>query len=224
MIIIKGVLNQVLPSSKRFQMAVWQYTLSLVPAESIQDLPPNRSADFLSSFATPDGFDFSSLWGFRQQQAQEVRETITQFLKPTKDNIGVPAYGSQKRSLFILSETDGVVTDFICKIDVRAMQEMRTILTEILSIAKIHKLLGVQDEYGLILLGDAFHLLRSISQSRAVKYVRDPQGYLDHLHETYKLPQSQTPPDASQQATEREGGVAGAESGSTPSEETKIAS
>jgi len=203
-------------------MAVWQYTLCLVPAESIQDLPANRAADFLGSFATPDGFDFSSLWGFRQQSAQEVRDTIAQFLKPTKDAVGLPAFGSQKRSLLIIQEEEGVVRDFVCKIDVRAMQEMRTILTELLAIAKVHKLLGVSDEYGIIPLADAFHLLRSISQSRAVKYVRDPQAYLDRLHETYKLPQSQTPPDASEQATEQEGG-ASAES-SPPPQETKIAS
>jgi hypothetical protein len=202
-------------------MAVWQYTMSLVPAESIQDLPPNRTSDFLSTFATPDGYDFSSLWGFRQQSADELRETIGRFLKPSKDAVGLPAFGSQKRYQIILQEADGIVQDVVCKIDVRAMQEMRMILTELLSIAKVHNLMGVQDEYGIIQLGDAFHLLRAISQSRAVKYVRDPQGYLDHLHETYKLPQSQTPPDASSEASKQEGGGS---ADSKSSEETKIAS
>jgi hypothetical protein len=133
----------------------------------------------------------------------------------------MPAFGSQKRTLLIVQETDGIVTDFACKIDVRAMQEMRTILTEILAIAKVHNLMGVHDDYGLIPLGDAFHLLRSISQSRAVKYVRDPQAYLERLHETYKLPQSQTPPDAPAQASEQEGGGS-AEPASAA--ETKVAS
>jgi len=187
-------------------MAIWQYTLSLVPAEALQELPPDRTQDFLSSFATPDGYDFAPLWGFRQQQGEEVRETISRFLKPSKDSVGAPAFGSQKRSLFVLHETDGIVCDFICKIDVRAMQEMRQILTEILAIAQVHKLIGVHDEYGVISLGDAFHLLRSISQSRAVKYVRDPQAYLDHLHETYKLPQTQAPEGAPSQPAQQEGG------------------
>lgn len=202
-------------------MAVWQYALSLVPAESIQDLPANRTSDFLATFATPDGYDFSSLWGFRQQSAEELRATISGFLKPSKDAVGVPAFGSQKRSLLILQEADGVVSDFVCKIDVRAMQEMRTILTEILAISKVHNLMGVHDDYGIIPLADAFHLLRSISQSRAVKYVRDPQGYLDRLHETYKLPQSQTPPDASSQASQQEGGGSAEQASSA---ETKVAS
>ncbi len=205
-------------------MAVWQYTLSLIPAESVQALPPDRCAEFLGSFAAIDVYDFSPLWGFRRQQAQEVRDTICRFLKPAKDSMGVPAYGSFKRSLFILQETGGVIRDLTCKIDVRAMKEMRMILTEILAIAQAHRLLGVHEDYGLIPLCDAFHLLRSISQSRAVRYVRDPQAYLDQLHETNQLPQSQTPPDASQEPSEPEGGASAAEPGSAPHEETKIAS
>ena len=102
----------------------------------------------------------------------------------------------------------------ICKIDVRAMQEMRSVLTEILAIAQVHKLIGVHDEYGIIALNDAFHLLRSISQSRAVRYVRDPQAYLDHLHDTYKLSQSQPEAEA----------APAADAGTAPSEETKVAS
>lgn len=205
-------------------MAVWQYTLSLIPAESVQDLPLSRIPDFLGSFAAIDIYDFSPLWGFRQQRAQEVRDTIGGFLKPAKDSMGVPAYGSQKRSLFILQEIDGVVRDFTCKIDVRAMQEMRMILTEVLAIAKAHNLLGMHEDYGLIPLTDAFHLLRSISQSRAVRYVRDPQAYLDQLHETNEFLQSQTPLDASREPSKQEGGASEADPNAAPPEATKIAS
>lgn len=204
-------------------MAIWHYTISVVPAEALQELPPNRTQDFLSSFATPDGYDFSTLWGFRQQQGDELRATISQFFKPCKDAVGAPAFGSLKRSLLIVQETDGIVTDLVCKIDVRAMQEMRQILTEILSIAQVHKLIGVHDEYGIIALADAFHLLRSISQSRAVRYVRDPQAYLDRLHESNKMSQTQAA-EGSQQSAQQGDGSLEADSNATPPEASNIAS
>jgi hypothetical protein len=169
-------------------MAVWQYPLAIVPSEAVKELPTARAQDFVATFATPDGADFSPLWQFRQQPVEEIVLTIQKFLKPGKEVGGQLVFGSPKRLQIFLQQVDGEVRDLVCKIDVRAVADVRVILTEILQIAKAHQLTGMNEDYGVIPLSDAFHLLRSISQSRAVRYVRDPEGYINRIHETYKLP------------------------------------
>lgn len=207
-------------------MAVWQYPLAIVPSEAVKELPTARAQDFVATFATPDGADFSPLWQFRQQPVEEVIQSIQKFLKPGKDVSGQPVFGSPKRLQIFLQHVDGEVRDLVCKIDVRAVADVRVILTEILSIANAHQLTGMNEDYGLIPLTDAFHLLRSISQSRAVRYVRDPEGYLNRIHETYKLPEPKhetgAPVTAAEEGhTEESAGTPAEES---TAEETKAAS
>jgi hypothetical protein len=201
-------------------MAVWQYPLAIVPAEAVKELPAARGQEFVATFATPDGADFSPLWQFRQQPPEEVIESIQKFLKASKDVGGQPVFGSPKRLQIFLQHAEGQVRDLVCKIDVRAVADVRVILTEILAIANAHQLTGMNEDYGVIPLTDAFHLLRSISQSRAVRYVRDPEGYLNRIHETYKLPDPKHETGAP--VTPAEEGHA-AESASAPAQETEAA-
>lgn len=176
-------------------MAVWHYCLFLVPAESAEPLLATRPEEIAAAYGTGDGMETSGFWQARPQPAAAIVEKAALILKRAADAGTWPLFGSPKRwQLQIRSDDPGNVRDLLCKIDVHAMQDMRVIMSEIVSLAGAFRLSGLNDESGVIVLSDAAQLLRSVSQSRAVRYVRDPDRFVSHISETYHLPAVIVPP------------------------------
>lgn len=142
-------------------MAIWQFTLVLVPQ--------CNNFDF-SNIYTSDGYDVSPYWYFFRQKRDLINE-INLCLNLNHDDLVLIHWGNEKTTdiQMIVNEIDGSIEDLRIRIDVRGNDDLKF----------LEKIVHLSDKYDLLMLNigqkktignSVFEIQNAINHFRASKF------------------------------------------------------
>lgn len=155
-------------------MAVWQFDLQLIPDQIVLDAP-----QCIESAITDDGLDAANWW-LANQPNDEYRQVIANAFSPLDSWCPeILRWGDENKVLVEAFVSDGTLEGIGIRVDVRNI-DRESIASLIQLVAKLDCQIYVMETQQIVSPDvDAFlpHLVRS----KAVKFARDPKGFIERL-------------------------------------------
>lgn len=153
-------------------MAIWQFTIALVPQDWL-----DAGGDVLSLFAEGT-FDASPAWrSYRHPQLEEILGGALSKGKSWHSEL--TAWGSEQTDDIQLFRSKGRVDSIVVRFDLR--QPNMALFQQVIQIAQQLRLAIVTLETMSIVPLDVLRLLRAAAESRAAHFVLDPASFLSQM-------------------------------------------
>lgn len=153
-------------------MAVWQFTIALLPQDWL-----DAGGDLRSLFAEGT-FDASSAWrSYRHPQLEEILGSALS--KGKSWNSRLTLWGSEQTDDIQLFRSQDRVDSVTVRFDLR--QPNMTLFQQVVHIARELRLAIVTLETMSVVPLDVLRLLRAAAESRAAHFVLDPASFLSQM-------------------------------------------
>ncbi|WP_129782580.1 hypothetical protein [Peristeroidobacter soli] len=153
-------------------MAVWQFTIALLPQGWL-----DGGGDVQSLFAE-HGFDPATAWGaYRRPDLEEVLGGALSKRKSWYPDLTL--WGSERSDGIQLSRRKGKVTSVVVHFDLR--EPNMTLLQQVIHMARELGLAILVVETESVVPSDVEQLLRAAAESRAAHFVLDPASFLSQM-------------------------------------------
>jgi hypothetical protein len=155
-------------------MAVWQFDLQLIPDQIVLDAP-----QCIESAITDDGLDTANWW-LANQPNDEYRQVIANALSPLDSWCPeILRWGDENKVLVEAFVSDGTLEGIGIRVDVRNI-DRESIASLIQLVAKLDCQIYVMETQQIV-SPDVDVFLPHLVRSKAVKFARDPKGFIEPL-------------------------------------------